>query len=489
MSPLPALVLALLPAAPPDAVSVDRLAIDALAAWDVPGAAVVIVTPDAIVHLKGYGTRELGGKPVTADTVFPLASCTKAFTTALVARLADQGKLHWDDPVRRHLPDFHLSDPAADALVTLADLGSHRTGVGPHDLLWYRAPWSQKEMVRRVTKLPLSRPFRTAMQYQSVMYIALGQAATKAGGKPWADLVRESLLDPLGMKGVTLTTTEAAKQPDRASGHRPGLDGKLAVVPWYEQKEPNPAGSVNASARDLGPWLRFQLTGGRLGDTQIVSEAALRETQTPHIVIPMTDEARAIAPETQQMSYGLAWTIQDYRGHLQVLHAGMIDGFRAHLVLLPKDGYAFAVLANREGTRMNLALGNALTDLLLGLPPRDWNKYLLGVLADEEAEARVQARRMEQARQRDPRPAAAPPEKLAGRYVEPAYGTAEIRNGKDGLVWEWGTWKVPMEHYVADTFRLKAPGNPYLDGRMLQFAIEAGEVKAFRFVGQEFRRK
>jgi CubicO group peptidase (beta-lactamase class C family) len=489
MSPLPALVLTLLPAAPPDAAKVDRLVTDALAAWDVPGAAVVIVSPGGVIHLKGYGVGELGGKPVTADTVFPLASCTKAFTTAVVARLVDQGKLHWDDPVRKHLPGFHLSDPAADALVSLADLGSHRTGVGAHDLLWYRAPWSQAEMVRRVGKLPLSRPFRTTMQYQSVMFIALGQAAAKAAGKPWADLVRESLLDPLGMKGVTFTTTDAAKQPDRASGHRPGPDGKLAVVPWYEQKEPNPAGSINASARDLGPWLRFQLTGGRLGDSQLVSEAALRETQTPHVVIPMTDEARAIAPETQQMSYGLAWTIQDYRGHLQILHAGMIDGFRAHLVLLPKDGYGFAILANREGTRMNLALGNALTDLLLGLPPRDWNKYLLGVMADEEAEARVQTRRMEQARQRDPRPPGASPEKLAGQYEEPAYGTAVIRNGKDGLVWEWGTWKVPMEHYVADTFRLKAPGNPYLDGRMLQFVIDAGDVKAFRFVGQEFRRK
>lgn len=484
-----ALALSLLPAAPPDPARIDRLVTDALIAWDVPGAAVVIVSQDGVVHLKGYGVREIGGQPVTPDTVFPLASCTKAFTTALVARLSDEGKIHWDDPVHKHLPDFHLSDPAADALVTLADLGSHRTGVGPHDLLWYRAPWSQEEMVRRVGKLPLSRPFRTEMQYQSVMFVALGQAAAKAGGKPWADLVRELLLEPLGMKGVTLTTTAAAKLPDRAAGHRPGPDGKLVVVPWYEQKEPNPAGSVNASARDLAPWLRFQLTGGRLGDTQVVTEAALRETQTPHIVIPMTDEARAVAPETQQMSYGLGWTIQDYRGHLQVLHAGLIDGFRAHLTLLPKDGYAFAILANRESTRMNLALSNAITDLLLGFGPRDWNKYLLGVLAEQEENARIQARRAEQARQRDPRPPGAPPEKLAAEYEEPAYGSAVIRNGKDGLVWEWGTWNVPMEHYVADTFRLKAPGNPYLDGRMMQFVIDAGEVKAFRFVGQVFRRK
>jgi CubicO group peptidase (beta-lactamase class C family) len=488
MSPL-SLLLALVPAAGPSPDRLDALVTDALRAWDVPGAAVVIVTPDRVIHLKGYGRRELGGGPVTPDTVFPLASCTKAFTTALVARLADQGKLAWDEPVRKHLPVFHLSDPAADALVSLRDLASHRTGVGPNDLLWYRSPFSQEEQVRRVGKLPLSRPFRSEMQYQSVMFIALGQAAARAGGKPWADLVQSELLEPLGMKGVTLTTTAAAKLPDRAAGHRPGPDGKLTVVPWYEQPVPNPAGSMNASARDLIPWLQFQLTGGRHGDDQLVSEAAIRETQSPQIVIRMTDEARAVAPETQQMSYGLAWTIQDYRGRLQVMHAGLIDGFRVHLTLLPKDGYAFAILANREATRMNLALNNALTDLLLGMEPRDWNKCLLGVLADEAEAAKVRARQAELARQRNPRPPAAPPEKLAGDYDNPAFGTAKITDGKDGLVWAWGVWKVPIEHDNGDLFHLKSSGNPYLDGLPLWFHVEESRPVEFLLAGLSFRRK
>jgi CubicO group peptidase (beta-lactamase class C family) len=463
-------------AADPSPEHVDKLATEALRAWDVPGAAVVIVTPERAINLKGYGVRELRGKPVTPDTVFPLASCTKAFTTALVAALADDGKLTWDDPVRRHLPAFHLSDPAADALVSLRDLGSHRTGVGPHDLLWYRAPWSQDEMVRKVGLLPLSRPFRSEMQYQSVMFVALGRAAARAGGKPWADLVRDRFLVPLGMKGVTLTTTEADKQADRAAGHRAGADGKLAVVPWYEQTEPNPAGSINASARDLVPWLRFQLAGGKLGDEVLVTEASLRETQSPQIVVRMRGEARALNPETQQISYGLGWVIQDYRGHLQVMHAGMIDGFRAHLTLLPKDGFAFAVLANREGTRMNLALSNALTDLLLGLPPRDWNKYLLDVEEEQRQAARIEARKAELARRSAPDPSV-PRDKLAGTYTNPAYGPAVVRTGPDGLVWEWARWKLPLEHYTADTYRVKAEGNPYVDGVYVRFAVNDGEPR------------
>lgn len=483
---IPLLALALAPAADPDPARIDRLVAEALRAWDVPGAAVVLVSPDRVIHLKGYGLRELGGGPITPDTLFPLASCSKAFTTALASRLADDGRLSWDDPVRKYLPDFHLSDPASDALVNLRDLASHRTGVASHDLLWYRAPWSQAEMVKRVAKLPLSRPFRTELQYQSIMYVALGQAVAAAGGKPWDELVTERLLRPLGMTGVALTTVAAAKCPDRAAGHRPDRDGKLGVAPWYEQPDPNPAGSVHATARDLAPWLRLFLNGGKHGGEQLVSTAGLRETYQPHTVIRLEGPAQKLNPESQQISYGLGWVIQDYRGRLLIMHAGLIDGFRAHLTLLPKDGYAFAILANREGTRMNLALSNAVVDLLLGLSEKDWNKYLLDVLAEEQAEAKVRAKRVEQGR----RPGQAPsvvPEQLAGTYEEPAYGRATVRTGPDGLVWEWGSWKLPLEHYAGDTFRLKAD-NEHLDGVFVRFQVVEGTVRGLQTMGQVFKR-
>ena len=93
------------------------------------------------------------------------------------------------------------------------------------------------------------------------------------------------------------------------------------------------------------------------------------------------------------MSHALAWVVQDYRGHLLVQHTGVIDGFRVHLTLLPNDGYAFAILANREATRMNLALSNTLADLLLGLPGRDWNALIGEAMAEARTAAQVQARR------------------------------------------------------------------------------------------------
>src|SRR5262249_40955563 len=140
------------------------------------------------------------------------------------------------------------------------------------------------------------------------------------------------------------------------------------------------------------------LNEGTHNGEQIVSAAGIRELHTPQIVIRNTEATHALSPETLQISYGLGWVIQDYRGKLLLMHTRLIDGFRAHLPILPKDGYAFAILANREGTRMNLALSNSLVDLLLGLSPKDWNKYLLEVIAEEEAEAKRQRRQEELAR-------------------------------------------------------------------------------------------
>src|SRR5262249_31169484 len=108
----------------------------AMKEMQVPGAAVVIVKDDKVIYLKGFGVREKGkSETVTEDTVFPIASCSKAFTATLIAMLVSDDKLKWDDRVHDHLDYFRLSDEAADHEVTLRDLLCHRTGMPRHDML------------------------------------------------------------------------------------------------------------------------------------------------------------------------------------------------------------------------------------------------------------------------------------------------------------------------------------------------------------------
>ncbi len=460
----------------PDAAVVDAAIRDALKAWGVPGVSVVIVRDDKVIYLQGHGLRKSSSdKSVTADTVFPLASCTKAFTTTVMAMLVDDGKLQWDDPVRKHLDWFRLGDALADRDVTLRDLVTHRTGLRSHDYLWYRAPWSLEESVRRAGRLPLDKPFRSAFQYQSTMFVAAGLAAGSAGKSTWADLVQTRLLDPLEMKNASLTTTAAEKAVDRASGHRRGVDGKPEIVPWYPQEAPDPAGSLNASGRDLGNWLRFQLAEGSYNGKRLVSAESLRETHTPQFALRVEGTQREMNPETILMNYAMGWLIQDYHGHRLVSHAGAIDGFRAAVMMAPDDRFGVAILCNLEQTRMTLALGNTLLDLFLGAAKKDWNAHYLALLKKDQDAARAQI----EARLKKRQPGTKPSHDLtayAGTYEHAAYGTARVEVEDGNLVLRWSSFKGPLEHFHYDTFLI---GNEHLIGTMATFATGAdGKVKS-----------
>jgi CubicO group peptidase (beta-lactamase class C family) len=143
--------------------ALDRIIETARKAWDVPGVAVAIVHGEDTIYIKGFGVKRTGSADaVTPDTRFAIGSCTKAFTTTAMALLVDEGKMGWDDSVRKHLPYFRLSDPLADANVTMRDIVCHRTGLSRNDLLWYNSPWSREEIIRKIGLVPLNRPFRSA---------------------------------------------------------------------------------------------------------------------------------------------------------------------------------------------------------------------------------------------------------------------------------------------------------------------------------------
>ncbi len=477
-------------AEPLDLNAVDAAVKKSLDAWQVPGVAVAIVRDGEVIYLKGHGVKSLDADgPVTPDTIFPIGSCTKAFTTTAMAILVDEGKMGWDDPVRKHLSYFHLGDPLADRDVTLRDLVCHRTGLAPHDLLWYRSPLSPEEVVRRAGLLPLDRPFRTTFQYQSTMFTAAGLAVGSTAGQPWQDFVQKRLFDPLGMTASCFTSTAAAKSADRAAGHRLNRLGRPEVVDYYPEKVPDPAGSIHSTARDLAQWAMFQLGDGKWKDRRIVSSANLAETHAPQMVIRLEGIERDLHPDTVLMNYGMGWVLQDYRGVGLCSHAGAIDGFRAHITLIPEKRIGIVLLSNLQYTRMNLALSNSLVDLLLGLPRKDWNGLCAEAVREDEAAAAERARERESHRARDTTPSrelAA----YAGDYENPAYGTVRVTLEKGALVWTWNDFTTPLEHYQHDTFTAPLES---LQAPQIAFSLNAdGAVDAMKVsapMNVEFRRK
>jgi len=477
----------LLPAKPSDAGAIQAILDKTREAWHAPGLAAAVVRGEEEIYLDGVGLRELGSdRLVTADTLFGIGSCTKAFTATALALLVEEGKADWEDPVRKHWPGFRLDDPLADRDVRLRDLLCHRIGLARHDLLWYRAPWSIEESVRRMAYLERDSSFRSTYEYNNLAYLAAGLAIGRIAKQPWHEFVQERLFKPLKMDTAVFTSGAAQKADNHASPHGHNAKGEVVVIPWYnDDKQIRASGSIKASVRDLSHWLRFQLARGQFEGKRLISEKALEETHTPQIPVPLRAADRAAG--AIQASYGLGWHITEYRGHALQEHGGAVDGFRARVILVPRKKLGIVVLTNLEDMGIVNAAGNSLLDHLLNLEARNWNTFF--------AEQDRKAKKDEVERKRVRRVPGTKPKNLAmyvGRYSEPAYGTVKIARN-DGSLWlNWSSFQLGLTHLHYDTFLtpgkdLRLPARLRSETAVFEMN-EDGEMETLRFLGRKFTR-
>jgi len=470
-----------------DTKAVDRVMLETMKAWQIPGMAVAIVKNDRVVYVASYGVKDLDSKtPVTVDTLFQIGSTSKAFTTTALAMLADDGKLSFDDPVRKHVEYFRLADPCADSQVTIRDIVSHRTGLPRRDELWDFAPLTREQVIRSMGSIALSKPFRTAYQYQNIMFIAAGEVVAGASGMSWDDFVRTRIFKPLAM---TRTTTADAEwnAGDHASGYR--WDWKKQSIRPQQAEDTTTigaGGAVKSSARDMGNWLRFQLANGVFEGTQLVSAEMLGETKTPHTTIRLENSTRDTHPETNVMTYAMGWQVQDYRGELLVSHSGALNGFRAHVDLLPRRNSGFVLLSNLGRGTALVSLRNSLADLLTGKPVRDWNSYYL--MVDHKADEKAEREKAERKAKR--KPGTTPSHALdayAGIYENRAYGSAKVTLVNGALVLQWNQLTLPLTHVHYEVFSAESEDDD-IDEEVTFTLSPEGEVASLTLFGESFRR-
>src|SRR5438552_8028392 len=207
-------------AAPPIDVNQKLAGFDAfmektLKNWNAPGIGVGIVVGDKLVFVKGYGYRDYEKKlPVTAQTMFTIASNTKLFTAVAAGMLVEEGKLTWDRPIKESVPTIEFYDSYLNNTITLRDMLSHRTGITRHDSIWYKSDYSTKELCARLKYLEPKESPRQIFLYNNMMYAGAGYAIELRSGKPWAEFVRERILQPLGMTHTVFSISDMLKQPD-----------------------------------------------------------------------------------------------------------------------------------------------------------------------------------------------------------------------------------------------------------------------------------
>jgi CubicO group peptidase (beta-lactamase class C family) len=442
--------------------------------WGVPGLAIAIVKNNAVVLAKGYGVRKLGDPaPVTEKSLFAIGSCSKAFTSAALGMLVDEGKLSWDDRATKHLKGFQLYDPYVTREITVRDLLSHRSGLGRRgDLLWYGSAYGRDEILRRIRYLEPDTSFRSAFGYQNIMFLAAGQIVPAITGKSWDEFIAARIFAPLGMKASNTTVTAFKKDDDVAMPHAE-LDGKAQAVAWRNIDNIAPAGSINSNVEEMAEWLKLLLADGKYKGGQLLSPGVVREILTPQTMIRSGGPMAKLNPNTHFVAYGLGWGLADYRGRKIAQHTGGIDGMSALVAMMPEENLGFVILTNMNGTSLPPALMYRIFDAFLRAPQKDWSGELLKVFKAQMVQAAAIEKAKDGERVKGTSPSLAQ-SKYAGAYGNEMYGDAKVAEEDGHLVLRYGPAFVgDLAHWNYDTFRVTWR-DPMLGKGFVTFTLDAG---------------
>ena len=428
-------------------------------AFNVPGIGLAIVKDGRVVLARGYGVRTLG-KPgdVDGNTLFGIASNTKAFTATAIGMLVEEGKLEWDAPVTRYIPWFRLSDPYVTREITVRDLLVHRSGLGlgAGDLLWWPAStYNRKEIARRLSSIPLATSFRNAYAYDNVLYLVAGEVIESVSGQTWEDFISKRILATVGMQRTTVRHSAAGGGSNAASPHA-RINGTVRPVEAFTSDNTNPAGGINSSAAEMAQWLMVQLDSGRTaGGMRLFSPRTTRELWTLVTPIRIGDRPPALASLRPNFNgYALGFGVHDYRGMKVVQHTGSLPGYVSEVTMIPHLKLGVVVLTNQESEEAFSALTLTILDYYLGAPSVDWKEAFRRTASYRDSVVAAAKRHASAARDTSSRPSL-PLEKYAGRYEDPWYGEVQVRCVNGRLSMRFGhnpALEGEMEHWQYDTF-------------------------------------
>jgi len=423
----------------------------------VPGAAVLIMKDGEVLLSQGFGKRNVTENlDVTPRTLFPIGSSSKAFTSAAIAMLVEEGRLAWDTPIKKYLSTFKMHDQFATERMTVRDLLCHRSGLPRHEFLWYGSSMTRKDMVKRLGYLEPSVDFRALYQYNNLMYATAGYLIELVTRQPWEEFVAARIFKPLGMGSSNTAVEDSQKTDDYALPYEE-RKGKIEEVPFYSTFQAiGPAGSINTNLEDMEHWLRFQLNEGKHGETQLLATEQLIENHIPNIVIPQGDAIpMGKHPEIANWCYGQGWFVGTYRGHRMVQHGGSIDGFMAEVVLLPDEHIAAAVFTNRGSSMAPFIIALTACDRMLSAEKVDWNGRLQKESSDLKAQAEKQLAEMQEAEPAIPGTHASHTlDAYCGRYENPGYGVVTISQVVDALQCTYNDIPSSLTHVHYDIFEL-----------------------------------
>lgn len=433
-----------------DLKKIDRYIENAVNDWGVPGMSVAIVKDGETVFSKGYGLMEVGKNQVPdGNMLYAIASNSKAFTTFVISQLVEEGKLGWDDKVRKYLPYFELYDPWVSNEVTIKDLLCHRVGLGTFsgDVIWYKSDLTSEEIIRRLKYLKPSYDFRDGFGYSNVMFITAGEVIKTVTGKTWGQNVQERILDSLGMERTVYSLLKLDEVGNYATPHA-FEDGKNIPIPYTNWEEVGALGGIIASVNDMAKWMVFMM------NTQTPAKNQLWKMQNSYTVNRLKENDFNM----HFNGYGLGWGLSDYYGRLRVSHTGGYDGMISAVTMIPDENLGVVVLSNGMNPP-TIAATYYILNAFLGEEERDWSAELLKKSNEnKQKDTRIDDRIAGRVEGTHPSLAL---DKYAGTYKADIYGniTVKLEDGNLRMYfehspelsatlehWHYDVWKIDWDH-------------------------------------------
>jgi CubicO group peptidase (beta-lactamase class C family) len=445
---------------------IDRLVEESMKAFHVAGVAVGIVKDGEVVLARGYGVRSVDtGIPVDENTAFAIASNSKAFTTAALAILVEEGKLSWQDRVVDYIPEFRMYDDYVTQHFNIQDLLTHRSGLGlgAGDLqIWPTgSDFTIHDMLNNFRYFEPVSAFRTKYDYDNILYMVAGELIRRVSGQPWEDFVKERILLPLGMDHSYTLPLEMLDADNLASPHL-ASDGKLETIEPYSfdpAKTNGAAAGIMSSAADMCKWLLLHLNGGSYGqnpEKTLFTKESQREMWKIHTTIDARPDERY---GTRFTGYGLGWRLADMHGMMTVSHTGDVSGMLSKTIMVPDMGLGVVVLTNSYygGAGVFRAVTQTIVDSYLGLDQFDWTAYYLDRSKQRTGHAEVVAGQVwETVGSGDH--SGVQIDHYLGTYEDPWFGEVTITM-KDGQPWFSSARSPkltgPMYHYRANSFAIR----------------------------------
>lgn len=467
----------------------DGIIKEGMTDWKIPGLAVVVVKDGKTVFKKTYGVKSIQTKdPVTSETLFAMASTTKAMVAMSLGILVDEGKLNWNDKVLEHLPDFQLSDSYITADARIKDLLTHNLGIANADVLWVLDSVSTKETLKRFAHTEKIYPLRGGFTYQNIMYAAAGQVVESVSGVPWHQFMETRLFAPLGMNRSQTRAVNVEKAGNYVAPHYDFEDDGVQVVEKNQSDQIGAAGMMWSTIDDVSKYLKFIQNKGVQNQDTIIRPETFDILFKPHTLIPTSQfypTTRLTKPNWT--SYGLGWFQHDYRGEKLDFHTGSLQGLIAIAGVMHNKNTAVYVFGNMDHAELRHAILYQVMDLYaFDDETTNWHAKVFELYQNMAKNNKEREQKRKKGRVANTN-TSLDLEAYTGKYQHPLCGHLDIAIENNGLKLNFNNFEtIEASHWHYDTFMTK-PNKRFTGASEVNFHLnERARVDSLEFFGYTF---